>query len=145
MITYPYLKEGAAIGVTAPSSGVSPQLHELLKRSRQRMEEQGYNVQFGDTVWTQDKAKSAPATIRAAEFNRMMSDSKIDIIIPPWGGELLIEILEAVDFEELKLPVVYDIDCGHVPPQLTLINGAYAEVEVLASSGTGTVKQTFKP
>ncbi|MNN82906.1 LD-carboxypeptidase [compost metagenome] len=41
--------------------------------------------------------------------------------------------------EELGLPVIYDIDCGHVPPQLTLINGAYAEVQTV--NGTGTITQ----
>lgn len=27
--------------------------------------------------------------------------------------------------EELNIPIVYDIDCGHVPPQMTFINGSY--------------------
>jgi muramoyltetrapeptide carboxypeptidase LdcA involved in peptidoglycan recycling len=43
---------------------------------------------------------------------------------------------------ELNIPVVYDIDCGHVPPQITFINGAYAEVE--AKGGKGVVVQEFK-
>jgi muramoyltetrapeptide carboxypeptidase len=28
---------------------------------------------------------------------------------------------------ELEIPIIYDIDCGYVPPQITFINGAYAE------------------
>lgn len=44
-------------------------------------------------------------------------------------------------FEELQVPIVYDIDCGHVPPQITFINGAYAEVEV--ENGRGVVRQRF--
>lgn len=44
--------------------------------------------------------------------------------------------------EELQIPIIYDVDCGHVPPQITLINGAYAEVEV--NEGKGIVKQYFK-
>ncbi|EGP5653883.1 LD-carboxypeptidase, partial [Enterococcus faecium] len=43
--------------------------------------------------------------------------------------------------KELKLPILYGIDCGHVPPQLTLINGAYAEVAV--EDRKATVLQTF--
>ncbi|TYR81402.1 LD-carboxypeptidase [Priestia megaterium] len=42
---------------------------------------------------------------------------------------------------ELEVPIVYDIDCGHVPPQVTLINGAHAEVTV--AGGQGTVIQSF--
>lgn len=44
---------------------------------------------------------------------------------------------------ELQIPIVYDIDCGHVPPQVTLINGAFAEVTV--KKNKGTIRQTFLP
>lgn len=43
--------------------------------------------------------------------------------------------------EELEIPIVYDIDCGHVPPQMTFINGALAEIE--AGEGKGVVRQFF--
>lgn len=99
---YPILVPGATIGVTAPSSGVPSNLHELIQFACKRMEKKGYTVNCGDTVWTQFKAKSAPAKQRADEFNRMMSDDSIDIIVPPWGGELLIEILEHVDFDAIQ-------------------------------------------
>ncbi|MFD0679603.1 MULTISPECIES: S66 family peptidase [unclassified Paenibacillus] len=102
MIIYPILEEGATIGVTAPSSGVKAELHDLLKLSCSRIQTKGFNVICGDTAWTQEKAKSSPAKIRAKEFNAMMRDDKINMIIPPWGGELLIEILEYIDFENLK-------------------------------------------
>ena len=43
--------------------------------------------------------------------------------------------------DELQIPVIYDIDCGHVPPQMTFINGAYAEVET--ENGKGSIRQHF--
>lgn len=98
MIRYPIIKDNAAVGVTAPSSGVPVDLHSMFKEACERMKEKGYEVHCGDTVWTQVKAKSAPASTRGEELNRMMRDDSIDLIIPPWGGELLIEILEHVDF-----------------------------------------------
>jgi muramoyltetrapeptide carboxypeptidase len=101
MIRYPLLNEQAMIGVTAPSSGVQSALHDMFKKACLRMEKRGYEVTCGETVWTQNKAKSAPAKTRAAEFNKMVRDPKIDVIIPPWGGELLIEMLEHVDFTNL--------------------------------------------
>jgi len=101
MIRYPILEKGATIGVTAPSSGVREELHDLLALARSRMEERGFPVIFGNTIWTQEKAKSSPAPHRAAEFIKMMHDENIQLIIPPWGGELLIEILEHIDFEHL--------------------------------------------
>lgn len=102
MIKYPSLIEATTIGVTAPSSGVGEELHELLRLSIVRMELQGFEIICGDTIWTQNKAKSSPARIRAAELNNMMKDDQIGIIIPPWGGELLIEILEHLDFDHFK-------------------------------------------
>lgn len=102
MITYPFLKKRATIGVTAPSSGVEEELHELVKLSCSRLEANGYCIICGDTLWTQDKAKSSPAKKRAQEFNEMMKNEAIDLILPPWGGELLIEILEELDFDNMK-------------------------------------------
>jgi muramoyltetrapeptide carboxypeptidase LdcA involved in peptidoglycan recycling len=102
MIRYPLLDKNATIGVTAPSSGIEVELHNMFKQACTRMEEYGFHIICGDTVWTQDKAKSAPARKRANELNQMIADEKIDLIIPPWGGELLIEILEKIDFDNMK-------------------------------------------
>jgi muramoyltetrapeptide carboxypeptidase LdcA involved in peptidoglycan recycling len=66
------------------------------------MEDKGYRVVCGETVWTQDKAKSAPAKVRAAELNQKMEDDGIGIVIPPWGGELLLETLEFLDFDHFQ-------------------------------------------
>lgn len=102
MIKYPRFEEGATIGVTAPSHGVSASMHDSFKLACSRMETKGYLIICGETVWTQDKAKSSPAKKRADEFNEMMSSDHIDIVIPPWGGELLIEMLEYIDFNRLN-------------------------------------------
>lgn len=102
MIKYPSIKEGATIGVTAPSSGVPKELHSLLETACNRMKSKGYEIICGDTAWTQEKVRSSPAQIRGREFNKMMQDENIHLIIPPWGGELLIEMLEYIDFEEMQ-------------------------------------------
>ncbi|MBA4494184.1 S66 peptidase family protein [Paenactinomyces guangxiensis] len=102
MIIYPLLQKGATIGVTAPSSGVQAELHDMFKLALSRMEKRGFKVVCGDTVWTQNKAKSSPAQKRADEFNQMMQDEQVNLIIPPWGGHLLIEMLEYVDFENIN-------------------------------------------
>jgi muramoyltetrapeptide carboxypeptidase LdcA involved in peptidoglycan recycling len=40
--------------------------------------------------------------------------------------------LEAVEqcTQELNIPIVYDADIGHKPPNMTLINGALAELSM---------------
>ena len=101
MIRYPFLEKGTRVGVTAPSSGVKPEMHGLLKDAIKSMEKKGFKVVCGDTPWNQRKASSAPARIRADEFNSMMEDDRIGLIIPPWGGELLMEIFEYIDFDKI--------------------------------------------
>ncbi|OCA90556.1 peptidase S66 [Bacillus sp. FJAT-27225] len=115
MIRYPFLKEKATIGVTAPSSGVPEELHEIMRQAITRMEQKGYQVITGETVWTDFKAKSSPAKTRAEELDRMFADPEIDIIIPPWGGELLIETLDLIDY-------------GTIPPKWIL---GYSDTSLL--------------
>ena len=38
------------------------------------------------------------------------------------------------------VPVVFDADIGHVPPQMTFVNGAYAAVNVTAGKATLTME-----
>lgn len=102
VINYPLLMSGATIGVTAPSSGVETELHDLIGSAITRLEQKGFTIICGETVWTQEKARSAPGIERADEFNEMMGSEEIDLIIPPWGGELLIEILEHLDFDNFR-------------------------------------------
>lgn len=99
---YPFLEKGTTIGVTAPSSGVKPDLHVLIKQSCERMQLRGFDIRCGDTIWTQDKAKSASIKKRADEFNEMMADENIGLVFPPWGGELLIEILAEINFINIR-------------------------------------------
>lgn len=44
--------------------------------------------------------------------------------------------------DDLKVPVVYDVDFGHVAPQWTMINGAFAEFSF--NEGKAELKQYFR-
>ena len=100
IIKYPILKKNSTVGVTAPSSGIGEGFQSWLVASKKRLERDGFQVITGETAWTQEKARSAPAQKRAAELQMMMEDQNIDLIIPPRGGELVIEILEELDFSK---------------------------------------------
>ncbi|GAF21613.1 muramoyltetrapeptide carboxypeptidase [Bacillus sp. JCM 19047] len=102
MIRYPMFEKGAKIGVTAPSSGVPESLHHLLHAAIARMQQRGYNVKTCHSAWTQSLVRSASGGTRGQEFNDLMSDPDVTCIFPPWGGELLIEMLEFVDFEKVQ-------------------------------------------
>ncbi len=43
---------------------------------------------------------------------------------------------------QVDVPVIYDVDIGHMPPQLTLINGALATVKL--NDGKGQITQELK-
>lgn len=117
MIKYPFLKKDATIGITAPSSGVPVKLHPLLHAAIESMEKKGFNVICGETAWTQEKVRSAQAKKRAKEFNEMMLNQDVKAIIPPGGGELLIEFLEYIDFENIQHKWVM----GHSDTSLLLL------------------------
>ncbi|WP_088006313.1 S66 family peptidase [Indiicoccus explosivorum] len=100
MIKYPD-RRLQTVGVTAPSSGVPEALHHLIHDSAVRQNKRGLAVVAGETVWTQKHAKSAAARKRATELHTMLSDDSIDFIMPPWGDELLLEMLEFLDFSSI--------------------------------------------
>lgn len=47
--------------------------------------------------------------------------------------------IDALNDLKLDIPVIYDVDIGHLPPQLTLINGAFATLRM--ASGKGVIEQ----
>lgn len=51
------------------------------------------------------------------------------------------EVLLSV-FEDIKVPIIYDVDIGHRPPQLNIINGSLGTVEFRNSKGR--LKQRLK-
>jgi len=103
MIRYPKpLKAGGTIGITAPSSGVPKELHPILTGGIEQFKKRGFQVEVGKTPWTQEKAASAEASIRAAELNSMLQNPHIDAIIPPWGGEILMDLLPDLQWDQMQ-------------------------------------------
>jgi len=94
------LRPGDLIGVTAPSSGVPEVLRPRLEFCVQHLRERGYQVQVGECM---DGAGvvSAPAADRAAELMAMLLDPQVRAVVPPWGGELAVEVLPHLDLAAL--------------------------------------------
>ena len=102
-IRYPApLRPGARIAVTAPSSGVEAPMHRRLDLTMDHLRAQGYCVEEGDCLRKQQRDASAPADVRAAELMRFLLRDDIAAIIPPWGGELAIELLDRLDWAALQ-------------------------------------------
>jgi muramoyltetrapeptide carboxypeptidase len=98
-VRYPAsLAPGDRIGVTAPSSGVPTRLLPRLEVCLQDLRDRGYDVVVGECL---DGAGivSAPAAERAAELQAMLVDPLVRAVVPPWAGELAVELLPHLDLD----------------------------------------------
>ena len=99
-ITYPPPNpRNFTIGVTAPSSGVPTELHPRLNFVMREMENQGVSIKEGACLRQDEKAVSGSANNRAKDFMDLWCDPEVHMIVPPWGGELIINILNKLDFD----------------------------------------------
>ncbi|MGH3785023.1 MAG: S66 family peptidase [Pseudonocardiaceae bacterium] len=101
-IRYPApLRPGDRIAVTSPSAGVGTQLLPRLEFCIKHLCELGYEVVVGECM-DGSGLTSAPAQARAAELTAMLVDPAIRAVVPPWGGELAIDLLPLLDFEAIS-------------------------------------------
>ena len=101
-IHYPApLAPGDLIVVSAPSSGVEAALHPRLDRVIAHLRAQGYRVEEGKCLRDEVRSASAPAATRAAELMAVLLRDDVAALIPPWGGELAIELLDLLDWAAL--------------------------------------------
>ena len=101
MTRYPApLRPGDTIGVTAPSSGVDPGMRARLEHNVAWLRDRGYEVRLGDCL-DGERYVSATKQRRAAELTSMLADPDVRAIVPPWGGELLIDLLGQLDWHTL--------------------------------------------
>ena len=96
------LQKGVTIGICAPSSGASGEkLSVRLDNAVRNIKALGYNVIETASVRCDDKCVSASSEIRAAEFMSLYENPNVAAILPPWGGEFLMDMLPHLDFEKL--------------------------------------------
>lgn len=96
------LRSGDTIGVIAPSSGVNGIFIKRLDYSISLLKKFGYKCIESPSVRKNHKCTSSDPGTRIREFMDMYRNPSVKAIIPPWGGEFLMEILPLIDFTELK-------------------------------------------
>lgn len=102
-VRYPQpLRQGDRIVVTAPSSGVEAPLHRRLDLVLDHLRRQGFVVEEGRCLRDEVRSASASAAQRAAELMHTLLRDGVAAIIPPWGGELAIELLDRLDIDALR-------------------------------------------
>ena len=96
------LKPGDTIGVCAPSSGApGDALSMRLDNAIRNVKASGYDVIETASIRGDVKCVSAGSKTRADEFMILYENSKVAAIIPPWGGEFLMDMLPHLDFSKL--------------------------------------------
>lgn len=102
MVQFPTpLRRGDRIGVTSPSSGAEGLEVDRLDFCVQWLREAGYDVVVGDQM--DGRAITAgPAAARAAELTAMLCDPTIRCVLPPWGGETAIDLVDLLDWDALS-------------------------------------------
>ena len=151
-IRYPQpLRPGDVIGVTAPSSGVEPELRPRLDFAVEVIRDRGYDVPepllswldgdgpvdvtgrlVGGCIETLCNLAGFFDAANAVLVGRTRAPdtptlSQYDAVLDALGG--------------LGVPLVADVECGHVPPYLSLVNGALGRLRL--DGDTGSLTQTL--
>jgi muramoyltetrapeptide carboxypeptidase LdcA involved in peptidoglycan recycling len=98
-----FLPDNGTIGLVAPSFGANKEPYTTrMKAAIKKFKEKGYKLKifgdiFGYKMGASDKKES-----RAKHFIDAYKDKEVDVIWSVGGGELMIEILPFINFEELK-------------------------------------------
>lgn len=96
------LVAGDVVGVASPSSGASGPLQPRLDVARRAVEAAGFQVRVGECM-NGDRHVSAPAADRAAELQDMLLDPTVRAVVPPWGGETTIDLLDLLDWDAIAV------------------------------------------
>jgi len=96
------LQKGGTIGVCAPSSGAPGDLLGFrLDNAARSVKELGYEVIETASVRLDSKLVSADVKTRAAEFMELYENPDVSAIMPPWGGEFLMDMLPHLDLNKI--------------------------------------------
>lgn len=96
------LKKGDTWGITACSRGVEGMFSRKIDYSMAAVERYGYKIKEGECLRKVVKMVSAPPKERAEEFMEMYLDPEVKIIAPPWGGQLLMDMIPYIDFNKIE-------------------------------------------
>ncbi|WP_369813605.1 LD-carboxypeptidase [Terrabacter sp. Soil810] len=101
-IRYPApLRPGDRIGVTSPSSGVSDALWGRFAYAVQCLRDRGFEIVVGELNHAPTHV-SGPREARADELMSMLLDPSIRAVVPPWGGETGIDLLDLLDLDAVS-------------------------------------------
>lgn len=97
------LKIGDYIGVTAPSAGINEEIKiKRLENAEKNLRKKGFKYIETSNVRKEEKGRSSSSKERAKQFMDLWNNEKVGAIISATGGDFMSEILDELDFEEIK-------------------------------------------
>ena len=97
------LKIGDTIGICAPSAGISKEEKQIkLDAAIKHLKEIGFNVIETESVRKDEMGRSASGEVRAKEFMKLYTNPNVSVIIFAAGGDFLLEMMDYIDFDEIK-------------------------------------------
>lgn len=97
---YPkFIEKNDLIGICAPSAGVGNKLDEF-DESLKVLKNEGYKVIESESVRKKNN-RSASVKKRAEEFEELILNKKVKMIIAATGGDYMFEILPYINFENI--------------------------------------------
>ena len=97
------IREGAVIATTAPSGGITePNDILTLENAIYNIKKLGYKYKETENVRKEILGRSSSAKERAKEFMELWQDKNVSSIIFSAGGDFLLEMLDYLDFEQIK-------------------------------------------
>lgn len=93
---------GDGIGVFSPSSPISCTIPVRYQRGKKYLESKGFRVVDGSLCGHSDFYRSGSIAERAGEFNRLLHDDSIHVLMASIGGNNTNSILPYIDYDYLK-------------------------------------------
>ena len=98
----PRLRKGMTIGIFNPSTGISAIVPERYDRGIRYLESKGFKIRHGNLYRKNDFYHSGSIRERADEFNALLHDEEVDILMSSIGGNNSNSILPYIDYEYLE-------------------------------------------
>ena len=99
MIYPKFPEQGSSLGICAPSAGVGHKI-ELFDKSLAALKSAGFDIIETASV-RNDNIRSADAITRGEEFNLLVNNPDVEMIVSAAGGDYNIEMLPYLDIETL--------------------------------------------
>lgn len=98
---YKPLQEGDEIRIIAPSMSRQRSKSQIYQRAQERLERLGYTVSFGENTDNANRFGTAPAHLRAQDFNRAVANPNVKALLAIDGGWSANELLPLIDWQLL--------------------------------------------